>query len=238
VDVAAEAVVGDQQEQGVGDQVCARGGAGPDEEEDLLDHLLVCQACRVGHQPGGDVVAGTVSFEAGQGQAGCFQVGVRLGGILGGVEELGDGADDRVTEVEWAAEHVDQHLHGQRVSEVGDEVGAFLGDEAGEEIVGDAGHACGQGVGVDPFQAVGNGAAQPGVGAAVEPQCVLPGLHHHEGRAVGGHLSFPQGLPVDRVLKEHRGGVSQQVQGGAVGGGDVGVDATVEFAWRDRPLRP
>lgn len=183
--VSGEAVVGQQQTQGVGDEVLLRLGARAHEDDEGVDHLLVREPRRVQGQPRRHVRSGLPPLQRDQLEE---RGGEQFVGPLGvhPVEDAGHALDQLQSELGRAAEEVVEDEQGQDLGVLAEEVGLAGGREPVDEGVGTALDVAAQGVGLDPGQAVGDGAAQPSVLLAVGEQGVGPVHHHRDDGTVRG----------------------------------------------------
>ncbi len=217
VDQAALAgvpVVGEEPVQRVADQVAQRFGARPQQQRQLVDHLLVGQARLMLHQPRGDVLAGTAPLE---GHQLAHRLEQHRGGLVGvdAVEHPGDAEQHPVADVGRAAEEFVEHEQRQLLGVVAQQVRRTPGTELGDEVAGDLLGAVAQPPGVHPGHAVGDRLAEPQVVGAVGEHAVGPVGQQRGDRTVRSDLALVEGPPAARVLAEGAG-VLQQLKGRGV----------------------
>ncbi len=234
---AAGGGLGEQREQGVGDEVALRLDAGAHQHHQLVLELLVGQPRPVLDQPGGHVVARLAPLERDQLHQGGVELLVgaqRLVRVLR-LEQRGHRAGQPVADAGRAAEQLVEQQQRKQLGVVVQQVGPAALAELVDEIGGDRLDVPADAGDVQPVQALGDRLAQPQVHGAVGEQAVGPVRHHRQDGAVQGYAALVEVLPAPRVPDEELRAL-KDAQGGLVPGDQGGVDAGRELDGGGRAL--
>ncbi|QWQ40158.1 hypothetical protein KME66_03425 [Streptomyces sp. YPW6] len=223
----AEARVGQDHPQHVGDEVGGGLVRGDEDEAQVFDDLDVGHRRGVLDQPAGEVVGGFGAAALDQAGQHGHDVGVGGHGGLGAAGHVAGSLDEALVVLLGHAEDRAHHHHRQVLRELADQVGGALLAEVVDQAVTEAVDVAAHAAGVDALHAVGDRAALPLVLRAVgEDADGLPGEDRGE-RVVGGDAAVLEGPPAPRVpgeLRRRAGEVEVLAVAEDEPGGDVAVE--------------